>query len=595
MEERHVGKPWSAEEDALLRHAIDIHGIDCQDWKLFAQYVPGRTNKACRKRWLHSLAPVIKKSAWTAEEDELLVRLFNQHPNRWSVIARGIEGRTDDACSKRYREALDPSLRTGEWTREEDEELIRSFSKHGGRWGLIREDLKRSGLGCRNRLRYLQRRGLDIPLNAEGHAGPSNFSWDFDVPPDFSSHSSYLQDPPPEQNDNNDNPFFASVPSYPVVDGEDGFLHRIDPPPFHYSSSSLSDALSESRPQQTYPQTQTIHGDGSWRPFPYDAIDLHSHSEPAPQLFLDANNGLEWSHAPENSNPSTSEFQEEDGTTLDVHNDSSTPLLSPTPSHTTVGESITTTLSPLPFHDSMSSTSTTPIGLGTLTLSPVSSPQGPSIVNLPPTDDSSRSIPVPVTVPSVQLTPYYPDPTQPPPKTNSQKKRVIEPIGRLSLALPATGDPSIRPYACGHKRCWPADAHTSAACYATAGELLDHSKSVHDSMPGGDTPFRCSLEGCGKSWKNINGVQYHLQISKAHFREAISNTFALPSDLPPAETVRKPAPSAKLTSAEKAERKKNKCYRCPRPDCVKDYRQLSGLRYHLAHVSMPRLCEAQYI
>ena len=48
MTEKCVGKPWTPEEDELLRTAVAIHG-EQDNWKLVAEGVPGRTNKACRK------------------------------------------------------------------------------------------------------------------------------------------------------------------------------------------------------------------------------------------------------------------------------------------------------------------------------------------------------------------------------------------------------------------------------------------------------------------------------------------------------------------------------------------------------------------
>lgn len=67
------------------------------------------------------------------------------------MIARDIEGRTDDACSKRYREALDPSLKKDQWTQEEDAKLIEVYSQIGCKWGQVGQELQRSGLACRNR------------------------------------------------------------------------------------------------------------------------------------------------------------------------------------------------------------------------------------------------------------------------------------------------------------------------------------------------------------------------------------------------------------------------------------------------------------
>jgi hypothetical protein len=104
-----------------------------------------------RQRWLHSLQPNVKKSAWTPDEDQLLLDLFDKFGSKWSIIARHIAGRTDDACSKRYRESLDPTLKKDQWTTEEDEKLMEAYNRIGGKWGQVGQELQRSGLGCRNR------------------------------------------------------------------------------------------------------------------------------------------------------------------------------------------------------------------------------------------------------------------------------------------------------------------------------------------------------------------------------------------------------------------------------------------------------------
>lgn len=74
------------------------------------------------------------------------------------MIAKHISGRTDDACAKRYREALDPSIKQGEWTPEEDQRLLHEYRRWGGRWASVAQQLGRSGLGCRNRWRLLERK-----------------------------------------------------------------------------------------------------------------------------------------------------------------------------------------------------------------------------------------------------------------------------------------------------------------------------------------------------------------------------------------------------------------------------------------------------
>jgi hypothetical protein len=93
----------------------------------------------------------VKKCAWSPEEDRQLVALYEEHGSKWSLIARSIPGRTDDACSKRYRESLDPVLKKEAWTPEEDQQLLKVYAAIGSKWSQVGQDLGRGGLDCRNR------------------------------------------------------------------------------------------------------------------------------------------------------------------------------------------------------------------------------------------------------------------------------------------------------------------------------------------------------------------------------------------------------------------------------------------------------------
>ncbi|KAG6868553.1 hypothetical protein C0993_001249 [Termitomyces sp. T159_Od127] len=231
-------------KDSLLTNAVQVHG-EQENWKRVASLVPGRTNKACRKRWLHSLSPTIKKSAWTAAEDDLLISLYNIHGSKWSTIARDIPGRTDDACSKRYREALDPALKKDEWTPEEDARLMELYEKIGGKWGQVGQELQRSGLGCRNRHRLLSKRRTRTfydPVPNEIVDVADVQITDTSQATEFTNWTPTYPYYPPE--------------AYPCFPGEEGSFRSFRSPtpdvthitpdvaPFQFSSSSLCAALS---------------------------------------------------------------------------------------------------------------------------------------------------------------------------------------------------------------------------------------------------------------------------------------------------------------------------------------------------------------
>ncbi|KAL6750539.1 Homeodomain-like protein, partial [Haematococcus lacustris] len=57
----------------------------------------GRIGKQCRERWNHHLRPGICKAAWSPEEELALVKAHRVLGNRWSDIARSIEGRSENS------------------------------------------------------------------------------------------------------------------------------------------------------------------------------------------------------------------------------------------------------------------------------------------------------------------------------------------------------------------------------------------------------------------------------------------------------------------------------------------------------------------
>lgn len=72
-------------------------------WGVIAQQVAGRTAKQCRERWCNHLDPSIRKGSWTPEEDTLILGLQQQLGNKWSQIARHLEGRTENSIKIRWK------------------------------------------------------------------------------------------------------------------------------------------------------------------------------------------------------------------------------------------------------------------------------------------------------------------------------------------------------------------------------------------------------------------------------------------------------------------------------------------------------------
>jgi len=131
---------WSKEEDMRLEEGVKKYGVP--NWVLVAKHVKTRNNKMCAQRWRNCLRPeikVAKKGTWSAKEDDQLRQIVSKcdckDGHAWELASEGMGfTRNSKQCRERWTNFLDPRLRLGPWTADEDECLLRLHSKFGNAW-----------------------------------------------------------------------------------------------------------------------------------------------------------------------------------------------------------------------------------------------------------------------------------------------------------------------------------------------------------------------------------------------------------------------------------------------------------------------------
>uniref|UniRef100_A0A665W3B1 Small nuclear RNA activating complex, polypeptide 4 n=1 Tax=Echeneis naucrates TaxID=173247 RepID=A0A665W3B1_ECHNA len=135
---------WTSAEDVLLRELVDKMRIgNFIPYTQISYFMEGRDPAQLVYRWNQVLDPSLKKGLWTKEEDQLLLRAVSRHGEKnWWRIRLEVPGRTDTACRDRYHDCLKAGTKRGPFDQQEEELLLQLVQKHGvGRWAKIAAEI----------------------------------------------------------------------------------------------------------------------------------------------------------------------------------------------------------------------------------------------------------------------------------------------------------------------------------------------------------------------------------------------------------------------------------------------------------------------
>ncbi|KAJ6399440.1 hypothetical protein OIU77_020066 [Salix suchowensis] len=128
--------PWTAEEDLILINYIKLHGHG--NWRALPKQAGLlRCGKSCRLRWINYLRPDIKRGNFSREEEDTILKLHEMLGNRWSAIAAELPGRTDNEIKNVWHTHLKKRAEKNHVTPEikglkTDQELVDSSNLAAG-------------------------------------------------------------------------------------------------------------------------------------------------------------------------------------------------------------------------------------------------------------------------------------------------------------------------------------------------------------------------------------------------------------------------------------------------------------------------------
>lgn len=131
-----IKKVWSEHEDNELLKELEKYDGDSIKWKEVARAL-GKTSKQCYSRY-RQINPTLKKGFWTKEEEEILKDLVRVHGKKWAYISKIMKSRSGKQIRHHYLNVLDEANNKKKaFSKDEDDLLKALFLKYGPKWQFI--------------------------------------------------------------------------------------------------------------------------------------------------------------------------------------------------------------------------------------------------------------------------------------------------------------------------------------------------------------------------------------------------------------------------------------------------------------------------
>lgn len=159
-----VEELYAFTKDYCEKNGKSLDDLQYADFEIIANYTSQTPRKCMAKILEIKTSGTLRAGVWSAAEDELLVQLLSAGKKKWGVIAedlniqihKGLKLRTGKHCKERWNNHLNPEIKRGPWTLQEDINLLEAHKKLGNRWSQIAKLIAfRTESSIKNRVKSL--------------------------------------------------------------------------------------------------------------------------------------------------------------------------------------------------------------------------------------------------------------------------------------------------------------------------------------------------------------------------------------------------------------------------------------------------------
>lgn len=129
-----LANKWTEGEYCSLISLVRTQG---EDWTRIAAKLPNKTAKQCMQKFKNSQRSA-KKGNWMPQEDEILLRWVQENgATKWTECSKLIRGRCGKQCRERWVNILNPCVKKGNWSDEEQSLIFENLHRFHTSWSAM--------------------------------------------------------------------------------------------------------------------------------------------------------------------------------------------------------------------------------------------------------------------------------------------------------------------------------------------------------------------------------------------------------------------------------------------------------------------------